>query len=105
MALIDIRKTPPVLDTEEFTGRKFFSSEDLEAVHLKIQPGGHLKAHTTPVDVVFVVLEGKGDFMVGKDHLIAEKLQAVMSPRDILHAVTNVGEEALEFLVLKAPRP
>jgi quercetin dioxygenase-like cupin family protein len=105
MALIDINKTPPVLDTGDIIGKRFYSSEALETVHLKFQPKGHLKAHVTPVDVVFLVLEGKGEFMIGKDHIVAAKLQAIMSPKDVPHAITNIGEEALEVLVLKAPRP
>ena len=105
MKLIDIRKIEPALDIEEVTGTRFYTRDELEAVNIRIVKGGHLKSHKTPVDCLFYVIRGKGEFEIGGDYVTLQRAQCVESPKDIPHAVTNVGDEELEFLVLKTPKP
>ncbi len=105
MNIIDINTIEPVLNTQEIVGKKFFTRDELEAVHIMIKPGGHLKSHKTPVDVLFLVIQGKAQIEIGDETITLERLQSVVSPKNIPHSVKNPGNEEMQILVLKTPKP
>ncbi|HPF17416.1 MAG TPA: cupin domain-containing protein [Thermotogota bacterium] len=105
MKIIDINTYEPVLNTGEIIGKKFYTRDELEAVQITIKPGGHLKSHKTPVDVLFLVIKGTAELDIGDDTIRLERLQSIESPKNIPHAVRNPGDEDMEILVLKTPKP
>lgn len=75
-------------------------------VHITLQPGGHLKTHTTPVHVVFYVLEGSIQIDIGSESEVFTADTVVESPKDIPHALTNTSDkEPARILVMKIPKP
>ena len=57
-----IMKNPHGVDA-----RAIYSHENAKVMILTLQPGQSLKRHTTPVDVFFYVLEGKGIVEIGDE--------------------------------------
>lgn len=95
----------PVLDKDGMHGTKLYSKPEGEIVHLKLMPGAHLKAHATPVDVAFYVLEGTATLQIGEETKTLPHDTIIESPKDIPHAVTNNGSTELRLLVIKMPKP
>jgi quercetin dioxygenase-like cupin family protein len=42
---------------------------------------------------------------IGEETITLERLQSIESPKNIPHAVRNPGDEDMEILVLKTPKP
>ncbi len=95
----------PVLNINGIHGVKLYSDPEGEIVHLALAPGAHLKAHVTPVNVAFYVLEGVATIHIADDKQSFTKDTIIDSPKDIPHAVTNEGSENLRLLVIKMPKP
>lgn len=95
----------PVVNANGIHGVKIYSEAEGEIVHLSLAPGAHLKAHKTPVNVVFYVVEGVATITIGDEKHSFTKDMIIDSPKDIPHAVTNEGEGNLRILVIKMPKP
>ena len=85
--------------------RKLYDKESAQVSHITLLPGEGLKPHKTPVDVVFVVLEGTPVIQIGEEEEICEKDCLVESPAHILHNIYNPTQSIARILVVKAPRP
>ena len=81
--------------------KKIYATENAEVIHMALSPGQSLKKHTTPVDVFFYILEGKGFVEIGDEKQEVEKDMLIDSPKGIPHLLGNSGEEVLRFLVVK----
>ena len=68
---------------------------------MNLKPGQSLKKHTTPVDVFFYILEGKGEIEIGDETKEVEKDTLIESPKDIPHLLRNTGTNLFRFLVVK----
>ncbi|MDD4224195.1 MAG: cupin domain-containing protein [Candidatus Cloacimonetes bacterium] len=95
----------PALDREGVTGTKIYSQTEGEIVYMRLTPGAHLKAHKTPVNVAFYVLEGNATLSIGDEEQTFPRDTIIDSPKDIPHAVTNKGDGDLRLLVIKMPKP
>lgn len=95
----------PVFDKNGIHGTKIYVKPEGEIVHLRFEPGAHLSAHKTPVNVAFYVLEGTATLMIGDEELSFPRDTMIDSPKDIPHAVTNKGDSVLRILVIKMPKP
>lgn len=96
---------PPVLNVNGMIGTKLYTQPEGEIVHIEFEPGAHLKAHKTPVNVAFYVVEGTATFTIGEESQSFPAGTIVDSPKDIPHAVTNNGDTTLRILVIKMPKP
>ncbi|HRY84791.1 MAG TPA: cupin domain-containing protein [Candidatus Cloacimonadota bacterium] len=95
----------PVLDSGGMLGTKLYSQPEGELVHIRFEPGAHLKAHKTPVNVVFYVVEGTATIQIGEETADFAPDNMIESPKDIPHAITNNGSGILRVLVIKMPKP
>lgn len=96
---------PPVLDKDGIRGTKIYVQPEGEIVHLQMEPGAHLKAHKTPVNVAFYVLEGTATLVIGDEEREFGPDTIIDSPKDIPHAVLNKGNCNMRILVIKMPKP
>lgn len=96
---------PPVLNALGMVGTKIYSKEEGEIVHIEFEPKAHLKAHKTPVNVAFFVLEGVATLTIGEETQSFPAGAIIDSPKDIPHAVTNNGDGTMRILVIKMPKP
>ncbi|QEN05328.1 cupin domain-containing protein [Thiospirochaeta perfilievii] len=71
------------------------------SVQLTFDKGAVLPIHTTPVDVLFYVIKGKGKLTVGSETSECEEGSYMESPKDIPHGWENVGDDILKILVIK----
>ncbi|MDD4310592.1 MAG: cupin domain-containing protein [Candidatus Cloacimonetes bacterium] len=99
------KELAPVLNANGMHGVKVYSNPEGEIVHLSLEPGARLKAHKTPVNVMFWVLEGTATITIGDEILTFPQDMAIDSPKDIPHAVSNEGDSNLRLLVIKMPKP
>jgi len=83
--------------------KKIYATENAEVIHMALSPGQSLKKHTTPVDVFFYILEGKGFVEISDEKQEVEKDMLIDGPKGIPHLLGNSGEEVLRFLVVKLP--
>lgn len=95
----------PVLNKNGMHGVKLYSAPEGEIVQINFEPGAHLPAHKTPVNVCFYVVEGTASLQIGDESQDFGAGSLVESPKDIPHAVTNPGEGLLRILVIKMPKP
>lgn len=84
--------------------RKIYTTPDTEVIHMALTQGQSLKKHTTPVDVFFYILEGKGVVEIGEELKEVTKDTLIDSPKGIPHLLRNTGEGAFRFLVVKLPK-
>lgn len=96
---------PPIRNANGMVGTKLYSQPEGEIVHLEFQPNAHLKAHKTPVNVAFFVLEGTATLTIGEESQSFPAGTIIDSPKDIPHAVTNEGDSLMRILVIKMPKP
>lgn len=82
-----------------------YSQPDAQAMHITLQPGESLKPHKTPVDVFFYILEGNPTVHVGDNSTVFTKDTLVESPKEIVHYLSNSGNEIARILVVKTPNP
>jgi mannose-6-phosphate isomerase-like protein (cupin superfamily) len=68
---------------------------------MSLKQGQSLKKHTTPVDVFFYILEGKGEVEIGEEIQAVEKDTLIESPKNIPHLLRSTGKEPFKFLVVK----
>ncbi|MDX2444165.1 MAG: cupin domain-containing protein [Bacteroidales bacterium] len=85
--------------------RQLYDDESAQVMHITLQPGETLKPHKTPVDVFFYILEGTPTAHIGDESQEFEKDTLIESPADIVHYLSNMGNEQARILVTKAPRP
>jgi mannose-6-phosphate isomerase-like protein (cupin superfamily) len=104
MKIIKVTETKSFENAHQVDARKIFESSDIEVIHMELTPGQSLKKHTTPVDVVFYVLEGKGIVEIGNESRDVEKDSIIDSPKGIPHLLRNNGPGIFRFLVVKLPK-
>ncbi len=84
--------------------RRLYNHDNAQAMHMTLQPGQSLRAHITPVDVFFYILEGTPDVQVGDETVTAEKDSVIESTKNIVHCLSNKSNSIARILVVKAPK-
>lgn len=95
----------PVLNTGGMLGVKIYQETEGEIVHIRFEPKSQLKAHKTPVNVAFFVVEGTATIQIGDEIQDFPTDTLIESPKGIPHEITNNGDGILRLLVIKMPRP
>lgn len=96
-------KTVWVLDsfiTFKLTGED--TNGEMTLVETVAAPGSGPHMHGRE-DETFYVLEGEFEFLAGEGKVRASAGSVVHGPRGVLHAYTNVGDEAGRFLTMITP--
>jgi mannose-6-phosphate isomerase-like protein (cupin superfamily) len=99
-----VEQTKPFQNPHGVDARKIYENPNADVIHMALQPGQALKKHTTPIDVFFYILEGKGEVVVGEETQTVEKDTVIDSPKGIPHLLRNTGERTFRFLVVKLPK-
>lgn len=94
------------LDTAEkvpfnLDGRKMFTNEKVELVHLALKPGDEIAMHANPVDVIFFILEGNGTIVFEDDSINVEPNSSVFIEKDKQRGMRNSSEATFRVLVCK----
>ncbi|MBI9057767.1 MAG: cupin domain-containing protein [Labilibaculum sp.] len=101
---MEIRK---IFETEAFINnhgveaRKFYQNEHMMMVHLNLKPGDTIAKHGAPLNVCFLVLEGKGIVEIGDESKEVDANTLIESPANCGHGWRNESDEVLRILVMK----
>ncbi|MBN1357921.1 cupin domain-containing protein [Candidatus Bathyarchaeota archaeon] len=101
MKITEVVKTSSFENVHSVEAKKIYADDNAQVIHMALKPGQSLKKHTTPVDVFFYILEGKGAVEIGDEKQEVEKDTLIESPKDIPHLLQNTGEDIFRFLVVK----
>jgi quercetin dioxygenase-like cupin family protein len=84
---------------------KLYDADHGVIMQLHLAPGQALKPHITPVDVVFYVVAGTPDVMIGDERQSVTAGDCIESPKDIVHCLYNDAAIDAVVLVMKLPKP
>lgn len=101
MNIIEVQKAGIAQNPHGVDVRKLFESDRIQVAHVTLKPGEQLKRHTTPVDVLFYVLEGTGVVEIGEEKKEAGPDALIDSSAKIPHCWYNQSKGTLRFLILK----
>jgi len=65
------------------------------SVYFEVEPGDHVGAHTDSAEEFLVILEGRGEGMVGDEVAPVREGQVVVVPAMVRHDITNTGDGPL----------
>jgi quercetin dioxygenase-like cupin family protein len=65
------------------------------SVYFELQPGMHVGVHTDTAEEFLIVMEGRGEGLVGEETLPVEAGQVVVVPAMVRHDMTNTGDGVL----------
>ena len=82
-------------------GRILFSQENVEIIHLTLQPGEEIDIHKNPVDVLFWVLNGVATLTVEEKEFVFGKNNLIEVGSKENRGWKNKGNEIFEILVVK----
>jgi mannose-6-phosphate isomerase-like protein (cupin superfamily) len=99
-----IEKTAAFQNMHSVEAKQIYDTENATVIHMSLQPGQSLKKHTTPVDVFFYILEGKGTVEIGDEKQPVQKDELIESPKGIPHLLQNSGDSVFRFIVVKLPK-
>ncbi|HUW06527.1 MAG TPA: cupin domain-containing protein [Williamwhitmania sp.] len=85
----------------DLDGRKMFSSEKVEIIHLNLLPGENLELHSNPFDVIFYILEGEGIVETEDEQITVEPDMTIEIASGVKRGVKNVGPGNFRLLVIK----
>jgi quercetin dioxygenase-like cupin family protein len=97
---VQIKANPHGVDA-----RNISDTANAQVAHITIEPGQSLKKHTTPVDVIFYMLEGKGIVEIGEERKEVGQDTLIESPARIPHRWINESDGIVRILVIKTPKP
>jgi quercetin dioxygenase-like cupin family protein len=83
--------------------RILISKPELRLVNLIISPGERVASHTAPVEVVFLVMEGKGTVIVANEKHEIVQGQFFTCPADLEREIVADSATALSLMVIRAP--
>jgi len=82
-------------------GQKIDKKQNVELVHLTLQPNDQIPLHANPFDVFFHVTYGSGILKLeGEENSIIASDTAFI-PKDAMRGLYNNGNEELKILVVK----
>jgi len=102
---IKVFDEPEIQNPHGISARKLHDSEHGQVMHILLKPGEKVPQHSTPMDIVFFVLEGNGVIAVGDEQVNVSKDTLVDGPANAAHGIINNGNEILRVLVIRRPMP
>lgn len=105
MIVQSLKDAPLQANPHKVELNRLYDHDNVQVMHLTLQPRQSLVPHITPVDVIFYVLEGTPEIQVGDKTLTVEKDSLVESPKDIVHCIANKSDSLARILVIKTPKP
>jgi quercetin dioxygenase-like cupin family protein len=94
--LKDAERVPLNIDA-----RKLCIRQDVELIHIDLEPGETLEKHANPFDVIFYVVDGSGELEVVEEKRQITKDTAIEVPAGVMRGWKNTGPGNLRVLVIK----
>ncbi|MEA1985661.1 MAG: cupin domain-containing protein [Euryarchaeota archaeon] len=101
MKIFKLATAPEKENHHNVLAQSMYGSEQVQVMHISLKPGESLKKHTTPTNVFFYILEGKGIVEIGEEEKEVVQDSLIESPANIPHLLRNDSDETFRFLVVK----
>ena len=85
----------------DLDGKKMFSNEKVEIIHLNLSATEKLELHTNPFKVVFYILEGEGVLETEDEQITVEPDMAIEIEAGVKRGLKNIGASCFRLLVIK----
>jgi quercetin dioxygenase-like cupin family protein len=82
-------------------GKKMFTSEKLEIVHLTLHPGESIPLHSNPVNVVFFIISGTGLLEMEHEVIEGKPNSSIFVKAGVQRGWKNSGTDDFRILVIK----
>ena len=82
-------------------GRKMFTNEKVELVHISLKPSEEIVLHANPFDVIFFILEGEGQIFYENESFEVEPSSSIFIEKNKQRGMKNSGELLFRVLVVK----
>jgi quercetin dioxygenase-like cupin family protein len=82
-------------------GRKMFTNERVELVHLALRPNEEIALHANPFDVIFFILEGTGIVNYEGTQITTEINNSIFIEKDKQRGMKNSSNGIFRVLVVK----
>mgnify|MGYP001309673109 CR=1 FL=1 len=82
-------------------GRKMFTNEKVELVHLTLKPNEEIAPHVNPFDVIFFILEGEGTIFYESQEIKVSPNTSVYVEKDKQRGMRNETNKLFRVLVVK----
>ncbi|GEA18794.1 cupin domain-containing protein [Moorella sp. E306M] len=105
MEIIRINERPQQVTPRGVKARAVLDVPYINIMNLTLAPGDEVPSHTTPVDVLFHIIEGEGSVTVGPETAKVNAGEIVVSPAGIPHALAANAGTHFSVLVIKTPNP
>ncbi|WP_338823675.1 hypothetical protein MHOCP_18730 [Moorella humiferrea] len=105
MEIIRIAELPQQATPRGVKARTVLDVPYINIMNLTLNPGDEVPSHTTPVDVLFHIIEGEGSVTVGPETAKVKAGEIVVSPAGIPHALNADAGTIFSVLVMKIPNP
>jgi quercetin dioxygenase-like cupin family protein len=101
MQVIKHSEVPVNPNPHGIDARMIFGNEKLKIVVGTLQPGEFISPHSTEMDAVFYIVEGKGIFTLGEEQQEVEANSIIFSPANVDKGWFNNSDSVLRFLAIK----
>lgn len=103
MKVIKVNELPFMQTAWGVKGKPVIDMPEIGIINLFLEPGEQVPSHRTPVDVLFQVVEGKGEVTVGEESQVVESGDIIVSPAQIPHALEASQGYRFSVFVMKVP--
>lgn len=102
MQRVTVNESRKVYEMPGIDGRKLLTTEQMEFVHMELEPGASIPSHEVPFNAAFYILEGEGELEVDGKRVSAPKDTLIEIPSSSSRGVFNTGETTMRVLVTKS---
>ncbi len=99
-----VKESPVIYENKSVVGKQIIETNNLEYVHLTLEPNCNMKPHALDVDVDFYVITGEGRIGIdGDEHSIKEG-DFLRVNRGLTRALFTNNKQSMTLLVIKTLR-
>lgn len=103
MKVIKVNELPHMQTAWGVKGKPVIDMPEIGIINLILESGEQVPSHKTPVDVLFQVVEGKGEVTIGEENQVVESGDIIVSPAQIPHALQANQGSSFSVFVIKVP--
>ena len=98
-----VNKSDVIFEKPGMLGHKLYTYDNVELVHLALEPGKKMAPHTMPVKVIFFILEGKIDVVINNEVHPLSQNEFIAAPVGAERFTANNSDKPARILVIKHP--
>jgi quercetin dioxygenase-like cupin family protein len=80
-----------------------FKTEHMEGVMAQIEPYDIMEPYIHEGEEVHIVLDGRIEYMVGKESFVMRPGDVLWHPSDVLHGARNIGDVTARYFTVGVP--